>query len=116
MPTVRIYRSKKLADNWGLVADKLDAAGLQTHRETGDADVSISLGGMYINPLVLTGKRVLCHNVAEWLPAMQKPFGWSLYKTVLDEYYDEFMDLTGMSDSHKVLAIRQYVEEKTNDT
>ena len=50
------------------------------------ADVSIVLNGHFINPLVLTGKKILVMSPKEWGPS------WSKFKPVVEEYYDQIVE------------------------
>lgn len=107
---VVVHKSKRNASSWSKVVDGLRLSGTKVYNEPQEADVSISLCGMYENPAVLKGKRVLCFDVEDWRSTFQPPYGWKLYQVVLEEYYDEFVNLTGLDVKQKVIEINKYCE------
>lgn len=73
-----------------------------------EADVSIVLGGKRANPMAVKGKRILAYNKKEWI-------GWAyIYRPILEEYYDEFLDLSGLTAGQTVDKITEYVEHTTH--
>jgi hypothetical protein len=76
------------------------------------ADVSIVLFGNFTNPLPLRGKRVLAYDASRWMPEVPVPLGWKMYEPILEEYYDEMIDLTGLTVPERAdvleLTINQY--------
>jgi hypothetical protein len=73
---------------WGEV---FDLCGVKT--DPVDCDISVVLGGRLENPLVLKGKKVLAFKKDEW-----RMLGWdTVYADILREYYDHFIDTTGLN-------------------
>jgi len=91
MQTVKVFLPERVRI---LPIEKvLKENGILVNREVSDCDVSIALYGLFTNPLVLRGKKLLAYffldNVDVWNTAF-----YSLHKPILKHYYDGFIDLT----------------------
>lgn len=102
MGTVKVFKPEKDKWGWEYVLDFLEREGIPTGHNPESVDVSIVLGGKTENPLVFCGKRVLAYDAYEWIPGLPPPAGWKFYHRTLVEYYDEFIDLTGMTVQERV--------------
>ena len=88
---------------WGEVYEILENRGIQVHTEPTDCDISIVLGGILVNPLPLKGKKVLALKKDEW-----RMVKWDMvFKMILDEYYDDFIDTTGLNPEGTVRLIER---------
>lgn len=74
---------------WRKVGEFLEEFGIMVYHQSEPAIVSIVLGGLYENSLALTGKKILVYNRKDWFNNT-----WPLYEFVLEEYYDEMIDVT----------------------
>jgi len=110
MDTVKIHSCYRQQDQWKGVINGLRLAGLKVYKEPQEAEISLVLSGKHENPTLLKGHKVIAFDAEEWIKFMAPPQGWIAYKKVLDEYYDEFLNLTGMSDAEKVQAVKAYHE------
>ena len=108
MGNVKIFlRGENL--EWRRVGHLLKENGFDVRNTKADADVSVVLGGRGINTLALTGKKVLVYGAGEWLRGVPIPRGFNLFKPVLEEYYDDFLDVTGMEIHAVVDKIIKYI-------
>ena len=95
MPNVKFFIHKTQKDNtWKLIIDELKKNGRKVHTEYEDCDVAIVLSGMYTNPLVFHGKKILFTALPEW-----GGLWYAMYKPVLEEYYDEIYELPATLDN-----------------
>ncbi len=108
MANVRVYTTKKGHEYWKYVADFLSKS-VPVDSDIAPADVSIVLSGRFINPLILNGKKVLAFDAMEWLHNVPLPIGFDAYRVVLEEYYDDFIDLTGLNVQDRVDKILTYI-------
>jgi len=92
------------------LVDGLRLAGLKVYQEPRDVDVSIVLSGKYENPSLLKGRKIIAFDAVEWLKFITPPYGWDNYKIVLEEYYDDFLNLTGMEPAQRVKAVKMCAE------
>ena len=111
MQSVKVFVSKRLdtLDGWAKVVEALTAQDLPTYSQTTDADVSIVLGGMTINPMALRGKKILLFSKQTW----DNQFD-SLYGPVIKEYYDEMHDMTKHGLSSCVNYIKNLINEEAD--
>lgn len=72
---------------------RLSEYGIPVWHQNADCGAAVIIDGAHVNPLVFNGKRILAHiftnNGKIWYTAF-----YSLYKPVLEHYYDEMLDLT----------------------
>jgi hypothetical protein len=102
METVKVFKPQQDKWGWSYVLDFLGREGIPTGYTPELVDVSIVLGGKHENPLVFCGKRILAYDANEWLQGLPPPTGWNFYHRVLVEYYDDCIDLTGMTVQERV--------------
>jgi hypothetical protein len=76
-----------------------------------DADLSIVLSGLMENPTIVKGRRVLAFKPQDWFPSINPPKGWMLYEPMLKYYYDDFIDLSGLSPKKAAKRIIEYIDE-----
>lgn len=76
-----------------------------------DVDVSIVLSGLMENPALVKGRRVLAFKPQDWMPEIPPPKGWMLYESTMAQYYDEFIDLSGLNAKKSAKKIIEYINE-----
>jgi hypothetical protein len=76
-----------------------------------DADLSIVLSGLMENPTIVKGRRVLAFKPQDWFPSINPAKGWMLYEPMLKYYYDDFIDLSGLSPKKAAKRIIEYIDE-----
>jgi hypothetical protein len=96
---------------WQNLEEQLENRKHIIHRKPREADVSIVLSGLYENPVLVKGKRVLAFKAQEWIAGVAPPHGWRLYEPVLKEYYDDFIDLAGLDSKKSAKRIIEYIDE-----
>ena len=79
------------------LAKELEKREIYIYVEPIKADVSIVLFGNYSNPVCLHGKKVLAFDATRWGIYTDTAQGWEMYKPILEEYYDEFIDMTDLT-------------------
>lgn len=92
---IKYFSAEREAKNpyWSEVYDLCAAKGITLYREPKDCDVSLVLGGRMTNPLPLKGRKVLAFKKDEW-----RMVKWDMiYAGILEEYYDHFIDTTGLN-------------------
>lgn len=93
MATVKVFISERDIPMWAEVTRQIEI-----DTKPVEADVSIVIGGGFLNPLALSGKKVLFYD--------RKTFNdFALFERIMYNYYDEMHDLTGLSPKEKVKAI-----------
>ena len=97
--------------NWKEIMDHLERRGQKCHEKPQDVDVSIVLSGVFENPVILKGRKVLAFKPQDWLPSIPPPKGWMLYKNVLQLYYHDFIDLSGLNPRKSAKRIIEYIDE-----
>ena len=100
-PSLKYFISSRSKDNpyWQEVYDLCG----QIHTEPVDCDVSVVLGGRLENPLALKGKKVLAFKKDEW-----RMVKWDMvFRMILEEYYDDFIDTTGLNPEGTLRRIEQ---------
>ena len=110
MATVSLFRSsrKRADDTWKEFIKALD---VPIHNKPIETDVSIVLQGIYENPLALYGKKVLAFDAKDWFQYIPVPHGWDAWHAVLEEYYDEFINLTLGTTEEKMKMLKGYINE-----
>lgn len=107
MDRIKYFRAKRSAENpyWQEIYTKFSEKNIPVYTEPKNSEISVALGGRMENPLPLKGKRVLAYKEDEWhmLP-------WSVYKMVLEEYYDDFINTTGLTPGDTVYHIQKKCE------
>ena len=112
MGSVSIVSStRSKGERWQDLITALKRSGQGVCDYPEQADTTIVLGGKYENPNLLAGWKVLAFDAIEWLEYAPPPFGWNCYRTVLEEYYDSFLNLTGMQARKRVQTIIECVAE-----
>ena len=104
---IRIFASTR-SDGWLPMIRALQDKHLDVHAFPATAKYSIVLSGRNENPIALSGKKILVFHRDEWMPDL---FGWRLFKPILDEYYDEFLDVTGLDFGTAVKKVVDYIAE-----
>jgi hypothetical protein len=91
---------------WLAVTKKIEELGYEVSAELQDSKTTIVLGGSYMNPMVLNGRKVLIAFPLEELKA-----GWNtIFMPVLVEYYDRIEDVRKMSVDKIMDIIRGEIE------
>ncbi len=90
MLSAKLFIHKQQMAEWQVLVVELEEQGIGIYRDVSPAGKSIVLGGQYINPLVLTGEKVLISYSPEWGALFKHVF-----YPVLLEYYDRIIDITG---------------------
>jgi len=93
MPNVKFFyseRSKGL-EPWHSLYGWFEEQGHTIHTEPIECDISVVLNGKFVNPLPLYGKKVLLYKADEWNTIKWK----AMYEPVLEEYYDQMIDIEG---------------------
>ena len=107
MPNVKVFIDKKNLKGWALLRDALELEKIPVYLEPSNADISIALSGQYVNPMVLTGKKVLIAFRPEWGQLFN-----TMFYPILAEYYDTIHDVTGKTVEHIVKLIKSYETHK----
>jgi len=115
MATVRVHSSSRQQAKWEKVINGLRLDGVKIYNQPQDADVSIVLSGKHENPAMLKGRKVLAFDAGEWIKFMNPPNGWIAYAIVLEEYYDDFINLSGMTDSDKIKTVKEMIGKYESD-
>lgn len=109
MATVKVYKADRGHPFWQHVAGFIRDAGYTVDKDKSDADVSIVLSGRFENPLIFKGKKVMAYDAMEWLRNVPIPWGFESYKVILDEYYDDFIDLTNLNVQERADKVIEYI-------
>ena len=109
MESVKIFVGRGLHPDWLRLGKILENKGFTVCQTKEDADISIVLSGQGVNTLCLTGKKVLVYTAHEWVKNVPSPHGFNLYKPVMEEYYDDFLDITGMGMSEGAEKVVKYI-------
>ena len=106
MPSVKYFRSKRVLNPelWEPIFDALTERGSVIHvSEPVECDVSVVLNGKVENPVPLSGKKVLVYDRQHWSEMKWK----SIFKNILEEYYDDMIDIHGMNLAEVVQCIEE---------
>jgi hypothetical protein len=104
-------RTEKL-DKWDEIVKHLEKRRVPVLRNpSADADVTIVLGGLFENPAMIKGKRVLAVKPTDWFSSVPPPKGWFLYRDMLKAYYEDFIDLSGLNPKRSAQRIKEYIGE-----
>jgi hypothetical protein len=109
MANVKVFLGRGEHPDWNKIGKALTDKGVDVCTGKATADVSIVLSGHGTNTLCLTGKKVLVYSTYEWMRGVQPPLGFDLFKPVLDEYYDDFINLTGIEMKDAADKIIKYI-------
>lgn len=93
MPSVEFFishRSKEITD-WIPIYEEVKELGYNIHTEPVECDISIVLNGKFVNPLPLRGKKILFYHTSDWQLHKWK----AMFKPILEEYYDDLIDIEG---------------------
>ena len=96
---------------WPQVVEHLKKRDFETLSEPVQADLSIVLSGMYENPTAIKGRKAMAFKPQEWFPGVPPPMGWNMYKELLGFYYDDFIDMSGLSPKKAAKRIIEYIDE-----
>ena len=96
---------------WPEVEKHLKKRGVETLSEPVGADLSVVLSGMFENPSILKGKKVMAFKPQEWFPGVPPPMGWNMYREMLGFYYDDFIDMSGLNPKKAAKRIIEYMDE-----
>ena len=110
MANVRVYKANRGHPFWQHVAQFIRDKGYPVDTDKSEADVSIVLSGRFENPLIFKGKKVMAYDAMEWLRNVPLPWGFNAYKEILEEYYDDFIDLTNLNVEERVEKIIEYIK------
>lgn len=103
--TIKYFISKRSKDRpcWTEVYDVLTEKNIPLHTKPVECDISVILGGTLVNPIPLKGKKVLAFKEDEWRMVKWK----QVYKLILEEYYDYFIDTTHLSplDTYRMIEM-----------
>ena len=111
MANVKVYKARRGHPAWQYVADFIRKEGYTVDTDKSDADVSIVLGGRFENPLIFKGKKVMAYDAMEWLRNVPIPWGFEAYKVILEEYFDDFIDLTNLNVQERADKVIEYINE-----
>jgi len=109
MASVKVFLWAGVHPDWNRIGKVLIDRGVDVCTKPEPADVSIVLSGARTNSLCLTGKKILVYSIYEWMRGVQPPNGFNLFKPILDEYYDDFIDLTGVEMKDAADKIINYI-------
>lgn len=119
MVNVKVFKAKPGREGWMRVIEILKGKGIDILMKTEKADVSIVLSGAAENAGILEGRKILMYNIKDWMekePEQLEQFKFDLWRPILEEYYDEFINLSGMSDKMKAKEILNKIREVQNDS
>lgn len=104
--SAKVFKSPFGEGQWFRAEVELRKNGVRVFRDAKPADCSIVLSGQNENPLSLTGKKILFFHKLEWKEE------WPYYKTLLEEYYDEFVDVTDTTLEEFVSTLKSYINDQ----
>ena len=93
MQDVEFFYSKRSQsiEKWHPIYKQVEQQGYHIHTEPIECAVSVVLEGKLVNPLPLHGRKVLLYKMDEWQPMKWK----NMFSPILEEYYDQMIDITG---------------------
>ena len=115
----KVFKSKIGMESWVEVINILKENGIDILTESEETDVSIVLSGAWENAGILQGKRILFYDIKDWMekePDRLEPYKFELYRPILEEYYDEFINLSDMSNKGKANEILAKIKEIKNES
>lgn len=115
----KVFKSKIGMESWVEVINILKENGIDILTESEQTDVSIVLSGAWENAGILHGKRILFYDIKDWMekePDRLEPYKFELYRPILEEYYDEFINLSDMSNKGKANEILAKIKEIKNES
>jgi len=115
----KVFKSKIGMESWVEVINILKENGIDILTESEQTDVSIVLSGAWENAGILQGKRILFYDIKDWMekePDRLEPYKFELYRPILEEYYDEFINLSDMSNKGKANEILAKIKEIKNES
>ena len=115
----KVFKSKIGMESWVEVINILKDNGIDILTESEQTDVSIVLSGAWENAGILQGKRILFYDIKDWMekePDRLEPYKFELYRPILEEYYDEFINLSDMSNKGKANEILAKIKEIKNES
>ena len=111
--TFKFFKATRKNHSIGNILAELEDRGHRVYTHARDTDISIILHGTFENPCIFKGKKVLAFNSEDW----GKHGEWEhLFKPILEEYYDEFIDITGLSSKEQAGRLIEYGEAQSNIT
>ena len=105
MPKIEYFYSErsKGRPHWQEVYIALKEKGITIHIEPKSCDYSVVLGGCFVNPIPLQGKKILAVNTQEWQAAK-----WEfMFRPILEEYYDKMINVTGCTPEETLELIKK---------
>lgn len=111
MADVKIFKADRHTEKSEAIIKELRKKNLEVFDTPTNADISIVISGYYENPAILKGRKVLVVDVTEWFKGLPAPNGFKLAQPVLEEYYDDFLNLSGMKPGEKAIEIKKYIDE-----
>ena len=118
MVNVKVFKAKPGRESWEEVIKILKNNSIDILIRPEKADVSIVLSGAAENAGILYGKKILMYNIKDWMekePELIEQYKFNLYRPILEEYYDELIDLSGMGNKAKANEIMNKIREVKNE-
>ena len=110
MVDVKVFKSHRYIADTEDVVHAVSSRGVPVYVHPIEADVSVVISGVFENPAMLWGKRIIAFDATEWFTGMPVPKGWTMVAGVIEKYYDDGLNLTHMDVEEKADAIVKYVE------
>lgn len=87
----KIFKAVEENNPWLPIIDSLEENGYDVYPTTEQTDKAIILSGKFENPTVFSCKKVLIYHRKEWIHV------WEFFEPIVEEYYDEMIDVTELS-------------------
>ena len=106
MQAVNYFIMEPQLGNWRQVVEKFEESGIKINFELTPTKTTVVLSGAHLNPMMVSGRKILIAHSREW-GALWK----SVYRPVLEEYYDHVINIGGMSLEEAIKTVGEYIED-----